>query len=74
MSALEGMTLRGYSCDGHHCPNHISGETMPYFEGVDHYRALARAAGWTFWASRSLRSYCPYHGPSKGTKLREVTR
>lgn len=72
MSGYEGMTLRGYFCDGTGCAEEIVGETMSYFDGVDHYRALARAAGWTFWVSRSLRSYCPDHGPSKGTKLRRI--
>jgi hypothetical protein len=29
--------------------------------------------GWTFWASRELRVFCPEHGPSRGSQMRNVT-
>lgn len=74
MSTLEGMTIRGYSCDGNRCTERVEGDAMPWRDGVHHYQAVARAAGWTFWASRSLRSYCPDHRPSKASSMREVTQ
>lgn len=30
-------------------------------------------AGWTFWASRESRMFCPDHGPSRGSRMRDVT-
>ena len=30
-------------------------------------------AGWTFWDSRTTRVFCPEHGPSRGSQMRNVT-
>jgi hypothetical protein len=36
--------------------------------------AQLAAEGWTFWASRSRRAYCPYHGPKPGHGMYELTQ
>lgn len=36
------------------------------------YGVVARE-GWTFWAGRGLRTYCPDHGPRPGHSMRDVT-
>lgn len=37
------------------------------------HKHLARQ-GWTFWVSRSLRTYCPSCAPAKGHKMREIKK
>lgn len=37
------------------------------------FHAACAAQGWTFYASRSLRTYCPDCGPSKGHRMKNVT-
>lgn len=36
------------------------------------FQEVARL-GWTLWSGRSLRAYCPDHGPRAGHSMREVT-
>lgn len=36
------------------------------------FQTVARL-GWTLWSGRSLRVYCPDHGPRAGHSMREVT-
>lgn len=57
----------------------------PALEGVDFYpgypaatadhelREHLAAQGWTFWHGRETRIYCPAHGPSRGSHMRDVT-
>lgn len=36
------------------------------------FQTVARL-GWTLWSGRSLRAYCPDHGPRAGHSMRDVT-
>lgn len=43
---------------------------MGVFDGMRYYRALAQSRGWTFWAGRTSRIFCPDHDPKPGHKMR----
>jgi hypothetical protein len=57
----------------------------PALEGADFYPGLTQAdasadlwarliaQGWTVWHGRKTRIYCPDHGPSRGSRMRDVT-
>ncbi len=74
MAELERTFIHGITCDGTRCIDQIVGELMDAWpDGRDHYRALADAAGWTFWAgTRTSRTFCPGDKPSRGAALDRV--
>ena len=37
------------------------------------FYCTAAREGWTFWAGRGLRTYCPDYGPRRGHSMRDVT-
>lgn len=57
----------------------------PALAGADFYPGYPEAAaegdlwdrlildGWTVWHGRETRIYCPAHGPSRGSHMRDVT-
>jgi predicted RNA-binding Zn-ribbon protein involved in translation (DUF1610 family) len=62
------------TCDK--CGFTLKVETNPRLQGFDssrQFHAKCAQAGWTFWAGRELRVYCPDCGPSKGHKMSDVT-
>jgi hypothetical protein len=72
MSALKAIYVYGYFCDQPHCEATVEGERRTFWEGLQTYWAHAEALGWTKWAGRSQRTYCPKHGPGKNTKMHQV--
>ena len=44
-------------CDKRGCPAEVSGDYR--IDGTTHYGRMATAYGWTFWAARGRRAYCP---------------
>lgn len=72
MTQLEAHYLSGYACDKPGCTDFIRGDELPYWEGREHYWALAKALGWTMWTGRSQRTYCSAHLPAPGHKMRQV--
>lgn len=69
MGEITKTTCSGVRCDRRSCTEEIRGEEKPSFEGVRFYERLAVERGWTFWAGRGRRMYCPSHGPTKGHKM-----
>jgi hypothetical protein len=72
MTVQQKVYTTGVACDSPKCAAEVGGEQLPYWEGWDHYLDLAVARGWSVWAGRNQRHYCPSHGPSKGSKMRLV--
>jgi hypothetical protein len=70
MTVKEIRHTTGVACDKPGCTAEVGGEPLPFWEGWEHYDALAVARGWTIWVGRSQRHYCPDHWPAKGTKMR----
>jgi hypothetical protein len=73
MTGMEALYVFGYDCDKPGCPATVTGEELPYCQGLDTYWAEAKALGWTKWAGRSQHTYCPDHGPSKGHTMRFIS-
>lgn len=48
-------------------------ENLPARVSGRHFRQVLIREGWTFWAGRSLRVYCPSCKPRPGHKMRDVT-
>ena len=72
MSIYEHHYTSGVGCDATGCGAEVKGAMVSRF---DHrYARIAVSQGWTFWAGRSLRVYCPAHGPSRGSTMRDVSR
>lgn len=71
MSDLDALGYYGVRCNGcsaeHRGPIRLEGVGNPY-------TAEAIAAGWTAWASRGRRHYCPSCAPKPGHKMSEITR
>lgn len=65
MGLLASFTYSGIRCDRHGCTSEITGPTMDGYTGGKYYRAKAIRRGWQLWMGRSLRAYCPGHGPLK---------
>lgn len=65
----------GLSCDATGCAVERRTDPLPtYTAEVPHFMAEATAEGWTIWAGRSRRVYCPAHGPKPGHQMRDVTK
>lgn len=69
MAEIAGMTISGIRCDSPGCAAEISGKTMEWFSGRDHYEALAKSSGWSCYVGRSRRFYCATHVPRPGHKM-----
>jgi len=65
MTFIERTMIRGIRCDKQGCSRTILGEELPGFYGREDYDSSAKAIGWSQWVGRSMRHYCPDHGPSK---------
>ncbi len=73
MAYIEHVTLLGVACDTRGCEAEFAARRHKnVFAARDLTRDAARKVGWTFWAGRSLRTYCPAHGPRPGHRMREV--
>jgi hypothetical protein len=72
MAEIENHTISGVTCDRPQCEVRFTGPELPHFEGLAYYQREAVAAGWSRWAGRDRRWYCPDHGPSKGHKMHLV--
>lgn len=72
MSEIEHVLLSGFWCNGRGCDAKWQAEPQPKFDVWDLYMDAAEKDGWTFWVSRSRHSYCPAHGPSAKSSLRQV--
>lgn len=62
----------GVSCDATDCKATIRGDQLKSWPGRRHYQDQATAKGWTYWAGRTNREYCPDHGPQPGHKMRPI--
>jgi hypothetical protein len=71
MSEIEGHYYAGMRCDSNGCRKEITG---PETHDQEVYVRMALDAGWTIWAGRSRRTYCPEHGPRPGHKMWQVSR
>lgn len=73
MSMMEHHYTSGAQCDATGCDAQFRWPmTASWFE-VRVAMQVAGQEGWRAFASRSLRHYCPDHGPRPGHKMREVT-
>lgn len=67
---LNQYVTKGVRCDGKGCDAEVSG---PAVSDNRVYRQQAVALGWTLWAARGTRAYCPEHGPQPGHRMSELT-
>jgi hypothetical protein len=74
MSYLERAQILGISCDARGCDSvwHLTRRTDNYYTDRRTTDTRARAEGWSFWVNRCLFTYCPQHGPCRGSKLTEL--
>lgn len=62
------------SCDATACPARLGiNPDCQWYEWSPDYKRVLRDTGWSVWAGRGLRHYCPHHRPLQGHKMREVT-
>lgn len=66
------------TCDASGCSARVTSPRIDYTKAgvnieVAIFYDVAASQGWTFWAGRSLRTYCPDHGPRPGHSMHEVT-
>jgi hypothetical protein len=73
VSEIEHLLVSGVRCDARGCTAEITGEPLPSYTGAQHYQALAEAAGWSYYAGRSRRTYCPDHQPSPGHRMHRIS-
>lgn len=62
MPELDVSYSTGVACDKKGCPAEIREGEKRF---ADEYRDLAAARGWRRFVNRSVRWYCPEHGPGK---------
>lgn len=72
MPEILNTTILGVFCDVPECDESITGPEKNFSPGIDEYRDQAVRMGWTIWASRSTRYYCPSHGPRPGHRMRLI--
>lgn len=74
MSYITRTLWSGFACDSGHCDSKLRFPESATGFAPTGARAAAIAAGWTFWASTQWgqRMYCPQHGPSRGSRMRQV--
>lgn len=75
MHFIEKRTISGLRCNNVMCPNEIRGPALGYFDGMSTYSDMAKAEGWTLWASRTSFAYCAtcsMHYPRPGHKMRQI--
>lgn len=66
------------TCDAAGCSSRVTSPRIDTTKAsanmqVSMFYCEASRAGWTFWAGRGLRTYCPDHGPRPGHSMRDVT-
>lgn len=70
MTFREHCTIVGIGCDARNCEAIFEAGPVRYSGGYTVYEGLATTEGWTGWAgSRTLRHYCPSHGPSPRAQM-----
>lgn len=52
---------------------YVEDEGYAFNPSIRAFQADMASVGWTFWGSRSLRTYCPDHKPKPGHKMRDLT-
>jgi len=74
MTYLEAHYVYGYGCDKPRCEATVEGPELRFCKGLTEYWAEAESKGWTKWAGRSQRHYCPDHFPSpgKGSRMHQI--
>jgi hypothetical protein len=62
----------GLSCDATGCTAERRTDPLPS-RAEDNFSYQARLEGWTIWAARYRRVYCPIHEPQPGHKMVRVS-
>jgi hypothetical protein len=72
MTYREERTIDGLCCDAPGCERIFNMPCLPSFDAYDYIREYASKDGWSCWAGRGQRHYCPVHSPKPGHKMRAV--
>lgn len=63
----------GVKCDATGCDASLNiSPSCEWFVWSKDYHDMLRGSGWTEWAGRGRRQYCPDHGPKDGHSMRQV--
>jgi hypothetical protein len=65
----------GLSCDKANCTTRKTTDPLPTWSSRrEEFEAQAASEGWTIWAGRTRRVYCPAHKPQDGHRMRLVSK
>lgn len=73
MAEMYAHYFIGIRCDARGCGLELEAPESSSWKAEAAFWRKAVALGWTAWASRSRRCYCPNHKPSQGHRMRDVT-